>query len=270
MGLRRRRRPGCPPAGRRGAARRRGGWSGSDGPVRGAAGPPATMRSCSPTPDARVGRRPGPRAPSRPARRRTRAARGRARRPALASGVHALVAAEATCGTLERRLEGLAGSVLGASSECHPDDTDEHHQPPHDVCSVATRTRRSQGDGWRARDLEFRYDGRWARTMRRYLPSLLLGLLWLTGGVVRAADPPAAPAMTATPDPATVGSATLLNGTDTLLVDGERLDVRMLRGLYEPRGYHPLWAGRGDAAKRGKEVAAAIDRAAAHGLNPAT
>jgi len=105
--------------------------------------------------------------------------------------------------------------------------------------------------------------------MRRYLPSLLLGLLWLAAGIVRAAGPPAAPATTATPDPVTVGIATLLNGSETLLVDGERLDVRMLRGLYEPRGYRPLWARSGDAATRGKEVAAAVDRAAAHGLNPA-
>lgn len=105
--------------------------------------------------------------------------------------------------------------------------------------------------------------------MRRYLPSLLLGLLCVTGGVVRAADSPAAPAATATPDPVTAGIAAFLNGTDALLVDGERLDVRMLRGLYEPRGYHPLWAGGGGAATRGKEVAAAVDRAAAHGLNPA-
>jgi len=105
--------------------------------------------------------------------------------------------------------------------------------------------------------------------MRRYLPSLLLGLLWLTGGVVGAAEPPAATATTATPDPVTVGIATLLNGTDPLLVDGERVDVRMLRGLYEPRGYHPLWVGGGDAATRGKAITAAIDRAAAHGLDPA-
>jgi len=105
--------------------------------------------------------------------------------------------------------------------------------------------------------------------MRRYLPSLLLGLLWLTGGVVGAAEPPAATATTATPDPVTVGIATLLNGTDPLLVDGERVDVRMLRGLYEPRGYRPLWVGGGDAATRGKAITAAIDRAAAHGLDPA-
>ena len=105
--------------------------------------------------------------------------------------------------------------------------------------------------------------------MRRYLPSLLLGLLWLTGGVVGAAEPPAATATTATPDPVTVGIATLLNGTDPLLVDGERVDVRMLRGLYEPRGYRPVWVGGGDAATRGKAITAAIDRAAAHGLDPA-
>ena len=106
--------------------------------------------------------------------------------------------------------------------------------------------------------------------MRRYLPSLLLGLLWLAAGAARAADPrPTGTATPATPDPVTVGIATLLNGTDPLLVDGERLDVRMLRGLYEPRGYHPLWVGGGDPATRGKAIAAAIDRAAAHGLDPA-
>ena len=71
---------------------------------------------------------------------------GREHRAVLRFGVHALVAAEAACGTLEGRLERLAGGVSGAASQCHPDDTDEHHQPPHDDRSVATTTRRSQGD----------------------------------------------------------------------------------------------------------------------------
>jgi len=71
---------------------------------------------------------------------------GREHRAVLRFGVHALVAPEAACCTLERRVERLPGGVPGASSQCDPDDTDEHHQPPHDGRSVATTTRRSQGD----------------------------------------------------------------------------------------------------------------------------
>jgi len=104
--------------------------------------------------------------------------------------------------------------------------------------------------------------------MRRYLPALML-LPWLLGGPVRAAGPPDASGTPAAPDPVTVGIATLLTGSEAPVVDGERLDARMLRRLYEPRGYRALWVGGADAAARGRAIGAAIDRASAHGLDPA-
>lgn len=103
--------------------------------------------------------------------------------------------------------------------------------------------------------------------MRRYLPALIL-LPCLVSSLVAAADPPGATAPGGTPDALTVGIATLLNGNEAPVVDGERLDVRLLRGLYEPRGYRALWIGEGDATSRGKAIGAAIDHASAHGLDP--
>src|SRR5262249_4515270 len=104
--------------------------------------------------------------------------------------------------------------------------------------------------------------------MRRYLPALML-LPWLLGGPVRAAGPPDASGTPAAPDPVTVGIATLLTGSEAPVVDGERLDARMLRRLYEPRGYRALWLGEGDAAARGRAIGAALDHASTHGLDPA-
>ncbi len=104
--------------------------------------------------------------------------------------------------------------------------------------------------------------------MRRYLPAWVL-LPWLVSGAVGAADPPGATVAGGTPDALTVGIAALLNGNEAPVVDGEQLDVRLLRGLYEPRGYRALWIGEGDATSRGKAISAAIDRASAHGLEPA-
>ncbi len=95
---------------------------------------------------------------------------------------------------------------------------------------------------------------------------LALFLVLLAGGVAAEASGPAtAPPA---PDPVTVAIAELLNGREPLTVDGRRLDVRGLRQLYEPRGYHAVWTDGGDAAVRGKQVADAIAHAAAHGLDP--
>ncbi|HKA28677.1 MAG TPA: L,D-transpeptidase family protein [Candidatus Binatia bacterium] len=68
----------------------------------------------------------------------------------------------------------------------------------------------------------------------------------------------------------TVAIATLLNGPEVLVVDGQRLDARALRQLYEPRGYRPVWAGGEDASERASEIADALAHASAHGLEPAT
>lgn len=90
-------------------------------------------------------------------------------------------------------------------------------------------------------------------------------LLLAAGGV--AAQPVGAPPAVS-PDPITVAIAELLNDREPLVLDGRRLDVRALRQVYEPRGYRPVWAGRGDASERGKAIAAALDHAADHGLDP--
>jgi L,D-transpeptidase YcbB len=95
----------------------------------------------------------------------------------------------------------------------------------------------------------------------------LFFLVLLAGGVAaQTTDPvPAKPA----PDPVTVAIAEFLNGREPLVLDGQRLDVRALRQVYEPRGYRAVWLDGGNAASRGAQVAEALAHAAAHGLDPA-
>jgi len=104
----------------------------------------------------------------------------------------------------------------------------------------------------------------------------VLMLVLLTGGSGLAvsaaldASPPAAQASAPGPDGVTVAIATLLTGPDVVVVDGQRLNVRALRQVYEPRGYRPVWMGREDASARAAEIADALAHASAHGLDPAT
>jgi murein L,D-transpeptidase YcbB/YkuD len=77
------------------------------------------------------------------------------------------------------------------------------------------------------------------------------------------------PAERPAPDPVTVAIAELLTGREPLVVEGQRLDVRALRQLYEPRGYRPVWVAASDGAERSADVSAALARTAAHGLDPA-
>jgi murein L,D-transpeptidase YcbB/YkuD len=102
--------------------------------------------------------------------------------------------------------------------------------------------------------------------MGMHLRVLMLVLLMGGGGLAVATESGAAPE----PDPTTVAIATLLTGQEPLVVDGQRLDVRALRQVYEPRGYRPVWSGGQNASSRGREIAAALTHAEAHGLDPAT
>ena len=102
--------------------------------------------------------------------------------------------------------------------------------------------------------------------MGMHLRVLMLVLLMGGGGFAVAAEPGAA----SEPDPTTVAIATLLTGQEPLVVDGQRLAVRALRQVYEPRGYRPVWSGGQNASSRGPEIAAALAHAEAHGLDPAT
>ena len=103
--------------------------------------------------------------------------------------------------------------------------------------------------------------------MRMHLRVLVLVLLVGGSGYAVAGEPGAS---SPGPDGVTVAIATLLTGPEPLVVDGERLAVRMLRQLYEPRGYRPVWMGGEGRVSRGAEVAAALAHASAHGLDPAT
>jgi len=69
-------------------------------------------------------------------------------------------------------------------------------------------------------------------------------------------------------EPVTASIAALLTGADQVVVDGRTLDGPALRQLYEARGYEPLWAVT-TAPDRAKDVLAAVERAQAHGLDPA-
>jgi L,D-transpeptidase YcbB len=99
---------------------------------------------------------------------------------------------------------------------------------------------------------------------------LLMGGSGLAVAAAAGASPPSAQASAPGPDGVTVAIATLLNGPDVLVVDGQRLDARALRQVYEPRGYRPVWAGGEDASERASEIADALAHASAHGLEPAT
>jgi len=99
---------------------------------------------------------------------------------------------------------------------------------------------------------------------------LLMGGSGLVVAAAAGASPPSAQASAPGPDGVTVAIATLLNGPDVLVVDGQRLDARALHQLYEPRGYRPVWAGGEDASERASEIADALAHASAHGLEPAT
>ena len=102
----------------------------------------------------------------------------------------------------------------------------------------------------------------------------MLMLLVGGSGLAMAEGPVAPPAPARAPaadrDEVTVAIATLLNGPDRLVVDGQRLDSHALRQVYEPRGYRPVWAGGGDASARASQIADALAHASAHGLDPAT
>jgi murein L,D-transpeptidase YcbB/YkuD len=69
-------------------------------------------------------------------------------------------------------------------------------------------------------------------------------------------------------EPVTAHIAALLTAGDRVVVDGRTLDGAALRPVYEARGYEPLWAAASSPG-RAKEVLAAVDRARAHGLDPA-
>src|SRR5262249_54518631 len=148
--------------------------------------------------------------------------------------------------------------------------------------ATASLTIRGQGSGGgprpatgraRARRDDFRY----ARTdivamglQHRVLMMLLMGGSGLAVAAAAGASLPSAQASAPGPDGVTVAIATLLNGPEVLVVDGQRLDARALRQLYEPRGYRPVWAGGEDASERASEIADALAHASAHGLEPAT
>lgn len=68
-------------------------------------------------------------------------------------------------------------------------------------------------------------------------------------------------------EPVGAAIAALLTGSESVVVDGRRLDGPALRQLYEQRGYQPLWLARG-SSPGAEQVAAAIRRVAAHGLDP--
>ena len=104
----------------------------------------------------------------------------------------------------------------------------------------------------------------------RVLMMLLMGGSGLAVAAAAGASLPSAQASAPGPDGVTVAIATLLNGPEVLVVDGQRLDARALRQLYEPRGYRPVWAGGEDASERASEIADALAHASAHGLEPAT
>src|SRR5262249_58447061 len=115
----------------------------------------------------------------------------------------------------------------------------------------ASLTIRRQGSGGgprpatgraRARRDDFRY----ARTdivamglQHRVLMMLLMGGSGLAVAAAAGASLPSAQASAPGPDGVTVAIATLLNGPEVLVVDGQRLDARALRQLYEPPGYPP-------------------------------
>jgi murein L,D-transpeptidase YcbB/YkuD len=102
---------------------------------------------------------------------------------------------------------------------------------------------------------------------RMHLRVMVLVLL-VGGSGYAVADGPGAPAPG--PDGVTVAIAALLNGPEPLVVDGQRLDVRALRQLYEPRGYRSVWSAGERGTSRGPEIAAALAHASAHGLDPVT
>src|SRR5262245_32302638 len=93
-------------------------------------------------------------------------------------------------------------------------------------------------------------------------------VLLMAGGAASAVDGGATP--NRDPDATTAAIASLLSGPEPLTVDGQRLDVRALRQLYEPRGYRPVWSEDGGRVGRGTDIAAALAHAAAHGLDPVT
>src|SRR5262245_51560332 len=124
-------------------------------------------------------------------------------------------------------------------------------RPTSATASLAIRWQRSGGGPrpataprhLRARRDDFRYARADIVTMRIQLRVLMLVLLMGGSGLAASAAPDASPrsaqAAAPGPDGVTVAIATLLNGPDVLVVDGQRLAVRALRQVYEPRGYRP-------------------------------